>query len=80
MRRRVIKTLMQRRPFRPFVISVSSGDEFEVRHPEAAYLARGFIAVVRRQHEGAAEGTDMVWIDYRHIEHCQPLLSHDIPF
>jgi hypothetical protein len=42
MRRGVIKTLMRRTPFKPFAICVTNGDEFEVRHPEAAYLARQF--------------------------------------
>lgn len=80
MRRRVIKNLMRRTPFKPFAICVTNGDEFEVRHPEAAYLARLFLAVVRPSRPDSSEGIDMVWIDYKHIVHCQPLTSKDIPF
>lgn len=62
-------------------MSISNGDRFEIRHPEAAYLARKFIAVVRPSNRtDTPEGTDMVWIDYKHIVRCQPIVPKDVPF
>ncbi|HEX5446119.1 MAG TPA: hypothetical protein VFW87_19990 [Pirellulales bacterium] len=37
----ILKEAMSRRPFEPFRVRMSSGDVFEVRHPEAAWLIRG---------------------------------------
>jgi hypothetical protein len=70
----VLRTLLTRRPFKPFRITVSTNEKFDVRHPEAAYLARRFLAVVRPPADaGASRATDMLWIDYKHIVHCQPV-------
>ena len=35
-----IRELLQRRPFQPFVIRMSNGDVFEVKHPELALLLK----------------------------------------
>ncbi|HJT34415.1 MAG TPA: hypothetical protein VJ783_20455 [Pirellulales bacterium] len=37
----VLREAMSRRPFEPFRIRLSSGDVFEIRHPEATLLIRG---------------------------------------
>jgi hypothetical protein len=34
------KTLLARRPFKPFRLVMSSGESYEVRHPEMALLTR----------------------------------------
>ena len=36
---------MQRRPFEPFRITMSSGDAYEIRHPEMAFLTRAEIII-----------------------------------
>lgn len=41
----VLREAMSRRPFEPFRIRLSSGDVFEIRHPEAALLIRGGLYV-----------------------------------
>jgi hypothetical protein len=40
-----IKELLARRPFAPFRVVLSSGDSYEVRHPEFAWLVRGGLYV-----------------------------------
>ena len=81
MRRNVLVHLLNRKPFKPFRLTVSNNESFEVRHPEAAYLAKRFIAVVRPLSEVTDAVTDeMVWIDYRHIVYCQPIYKREVPF
>lgn len=81
MRRSTLKHLLGRKPFRAFRITVSTDDTFDVKHPEAAYLAKRFIAVATPPAEAAnADAGEMVWIDYRHIVYCQPISRQDIPF
>lgn len=41
----VIKEALGRRPFEPFRIRLSSGDAYEVRHPEFAWLLKGGVYV-----------------------------------
>jgi hypothetical protein len=36
-----LKNKLSRRPFEPFRVVLSSGDSYEVRHPEFAWLFRG---------------------------------------
>jgi hypothetical protein len=40
-----LKELLARRPFSPFRVILSSGDSYEVRHPEFAWLVRGGLYV-----------------------------------
>ena len=81
MRRSVIAHLLGRKPFRAFRLTLSNDESFEIKHPEAAYLAKKFVAIAAptTQAEEMREG-EMVWIDYRHIVHCQPLPKREIPF
>ena len=41
----VLKEQLSRRPFEPFRVVLSSGDAYEVRHPEFAWLIRGGLYV-----------------------------------
>jgi len=41
----MLKELLARRPFTPFRVILSSGDTYEVRHPEFAWLMRGGLYV-----------------------------------
>jgi hypothetical protein len=40
-----IRTLLRQQPFKPFRLVMSSGKEYEVRHPEMAMLLRNDILV-----------------------------------
>jgi hypothetical protein len=43
----VVRDILKRRPFEPFRLVLSSGDTYEVRHPETALLVKGglYIAI-----------------------------------
>jgi hypothetical protein len=40
-----LRDWMQRRPFQPFRITTSSGDAYDVRHPEMAFLTRAELVI-----------------------------------
>lgn len=81
MRRSVVQYLLGRKPFKPFRITVSTEETFDVSHPEAAYLAKRFMAVAKAPTDASADhAVQMVWIDYRHIVYCQPISKRDLPF
>ena len=40
-----LRDWMQRRPFQAFRITTSSGDAYEIRHPEMAFLTRAEIMI-----------------------------------
>ncbi len=56
MRQEDILELVRARPFRPFRIHLSDGQQFEVRHPELAMVGRGVVIVGIPAKEGP-EGT-----------------------
>jgi hypothetical protein len=41
-----IREWMQRRPFEPFVISLSNGETHEIRHPENLAIGKDRLAIV----------------------------------
>lgn len=41
----VLRDLLARRPFDPFRVRLSSGDAYDVRHPEMAFLLRNGIYI-----------------------------------
>jgi hypothetical protein len=42
---RTLRELLTQRPFKPFRIVMSSGEAYEVRHPEMAWLTRTDILI-----------------------------------
>ena len=52
MRAAVIKESLSRRPFEPFRIRLSSGDTFDVRHPENALMVRAGVYVAAPDEKG----------------------------
>ena len=81
MRRSIVKHLIERKPFRPFRLTVSSAETFDVKHPENVYLAAEFLALARTPGDtSGSDDAEMVWIDYRHIVYCQRLTKTDLPF
>jgi hypothetical protein len=67
----VLKELMSRRPFEPFRVRLSSGDAYEVRHPEMALLLRNGIYVA------VSNGGDLpenaVWCSLLHVAAVEPV-------
>ena len=66
--------LLQRRPFQPFRLVMSSGESYEVRHPEMAMLTRTDLLV------GVEEADDGVPAEFKicsllHVSAIEPLAS-----
>ncbi len=69
---REFKEALARRPFVPFRISLSSGQSFEVRHPEMAFLSRTSIYI------GTGGFEDGIPAEYRicsllHVTSIEPI-------
>jgi hypothetical protein len=66
------RQLLTQRPFQPFRLVMSSGQSYEVRHPENAFLTRSDILV------GVDDADDGVPADFRicsllHVSAIEPL-------
>lgn len=66
------RELLSQRPFRPFRLVMSSGQTYEVRHPEMAFLTRTDLLV------GVGETEDGVPAEFRicsllHVATIEPL-------
>jgi hypothetical protein len=74
MRYKDFERLLERRPFRPFRIAVSTGETFDVLHPETLFLADKFVSVLAPgTNTDSDDVQDFIWIDLIHIVHLQPL-------
>lgn len=71
MRPEEIRKLLERRPFVPFRLLMTSGEHVDVRHPETVLVARSHIAVALRSRKGIAEY--VVWYSLIHIVKATPL-------
>ena len=68
------RELLTQRPFKPFRLVMSSGQTYEVRHPEMAMLTRSDLLV------GVGESEDGVPAEFRicsllHVATVEPLSS-----
>lgn len=68
------RELLAKRPFQPFRLVMSSGQTYEVRHPEMAFLTRSDILV------GIGELDEGVPADFKicsllHVSSIEPLSS-----
>jgi len=74
MRFRDVMRLLERRPFRAFRMTVTTGENFDVPHPESLFLTDKFASVPAPGTSPAPDQPpDFVWIDLMHIVHIQPL-------
>jgi hypothetical protein len=80
MDRNVLRHLIGRKPFKPFEVNLSSGEDVPVPHPELAILGEFVFAVLAHGGDSPNIEPEMVWIDYRHIVHCRPLPKWEAPF
>jgi hypothetical protein len=67
----VLKDLLGRRPFEPFRVRLSSGDAYEVRHPEMALLLRSGIYVAVPN--GGDLPENAVWCSLLHVAAVEPV-------
>jgi len=47
-----IKTFLEKQPFLPFQVVMSSGETYDITHPEAAILTRGGLVVAFKTSPG----------------------------
>jgi hypothetical protein len=74
MRYKDMERLIERRPFRPFQITVTTGETFDVPHPEILFLADKFVSVFAPKASNRRdEFQEFIWIDLMHIVHVRPL-------
>lgn len=67
-----IKERLSHRPFEPFRVVLSSGGQYEVRHPELALLVRNGVYVVEPDANGGLPETAK-WCSFLHIAAIEPL-------
>ena len=65
------RDLLTRRPFEPFRVVMSSGQTYEVRHPEMAWLTRTTLYVGTGGAEGVPDEAFM--LSLLHIASIEPL-------
>lgn len=70
---RNFKELLNDRPFRPFRLTMSSGDSFEVRHPEMALVTKSHLLVGIDAEEGVP--ADFRMCSLLHVTAVEPLKS-----
>jgi hypothetical protein len=81
MRRIDLVKLLARRPFKPFRLTTTSKDSYEVKHPEAAIVGRRTIAVWLPPPptfgawppEFDPREADVAWVDVLHIVQIEPI-------
>ena len=73
-----LKDLLSRFPFEPFRVRLSSGDAYEIRHPEMALLLRNgiYVALPEKPSNGTEELPDKaVWCSLLHVAALEPVTS-----
>ncbi|MCI0683383.1 MAG: hypothetical protein L0Y71_14865 [Gemmataceae bacterium] len=58
---RSLRRFTRRRPFRPFVVELTSGSQFFVQHPEALAFYNGIAVYL------ASEGDDYMYFDHHTV-------------
>jgi hypothetical protein len=67
-----IKECLFRRPFEPFRIRLSSGDAYEIRHPENALLLRNGVCLAVPDDKGELPEVP-TWCSFLHIAATEPI-------
>ena len=69
-----LRAFLTRRPFEPMRVKTSSGEVFEIRHPEMASLARTAMVIVHPDADGSP--SDRVeYVSYLHIASVETLVG-----
>jgi len=66
-----LKKVLDRRPFEPLRIHISSGDHLDVRHPEMVILSRSMIFIAIKFVRGIVH--DFAWYSLIHVVKVEPL-------
>lgn len=68
---RILQDLLARRPFEPFRVRLSSGDAYDVKHPEMALLLRnGLYVAIPESNEELPD--QAVWCSLLHVAAVEP--------
>jgi len=67
-----LRKRLRKQPFEPFRIVLSSGEAYEVRHPEMALLLRGGIKVAEPDDKGELPEVAK-WCSLLHITAIEPI-------
>lgn len=73
----VLKEMLGRRPFQPFRVRLSSGDAYDVPHPEMALLVRSGIYVAVPDAGGELPEAP-VWCSFLHVATVEPTPSGSV--
>jgi hypothetical protein len=73
MDRQDLEFLLNKTPFIPFRLTVSTNESFDVRHPELAFVMDRFVAIGRITREGEERSMLIYWISLQHIVHFHRL-------
>lgn len=73
MNRDDLKVLLDKTPFAPFRLTLSTQETFDVRHPELAFLEERFISVGQPVREGDDRSIAIHWLSLQHIAHIRRL-------
>jgi hypothetical protein len=69
-----LENILQRRPFRPFRLTVTTGEGFDVLHPDMAIVDERFVAIGVAPSESTEQDEMIVyWIDLQHVVHIRRL-------
>jgi hypothetical protein len=71
---RELQKRLQQRPFEPFGVVLSSGDAYEVRHPEMALLLKGGIEIAEPDAKGEPPEV-AAWCSLLHITAIEPIAA-----
>lgn len=67
-----LKERLSRRPFDPFRVALSSGDRYEVRHPEMALLLRNGSYIAQPDADEELP-ENAVWCGLLHVAAVEPI-------
>lgn len=73
-----LRLLVKRRPFKPFRITMSTRESFDVRHPEMLIVGRSIAALgLGSASEVEPIAEHIIWLDLDQIVHVQPTTAAD---
>jgi hypothetical protein len=68
----ILKENLVRRPFEPFRVRLSSGDCYDVRHPDNALLVKSGIYIAEPEVSGELPEVP-VWCSFLHVVAVEPI-------
>lgn len=74
MHRDELRSLLRRKPFRPFRITMTNDEKFEIYHPEMAIVAQSIVAVgLGRPNDPEPDAQKVICLDLDQIVHIEPI-------